>query len=323
MKTLLIAVCVVVLPLAADAAGRRPGRFQRAAGWQELASGLPGAYAYLGRLRLTQEQKEMLGEVYKEWSGRWREAAARAAAGVPRLSDKERQSPAKMRAYYVKRREARAKAKPAPPIEKVGNLLTPEQLGKVLEANRAVADWNKWLAENLPKWDAKLDAVLGPRPEGLTDQKQRAFSGLRDYLPGGALLGRLGLTEAQETALMELGVGRNRAYAELVGPLGPALRAAPLSGSQTAAVQGAVRNTGWDAVKAAHGASIRKQLSAEQLAKLAKAVAVVEERDKAISTRYAEYVAALSKILSGPQVQGRSALPKTKGTRAAGDAGKK
>ncbi len=300
MKKVLALALVLSVPLSAHAAQRRfQGRRQE--GWRSLAYGLPGAYGMLDRLTLSNDQKKQLDEVYKDWSGKWRKAAEEAGQKIPRLSEEDRKDRNKLRAYWIQRREAYRKARPEPPVDKVGDILTPDQLGKVLEANQTVAGWLKWLAEQMPKYDKKLDALLGPAPEGLTPAKQRLYDNLDNYMDGGALLGRLGLTAKQETELQELGKTRSTdAYSSIVAPLDPSLRGAKLSAAHAGAVRDAIRDDGWDLFKEAKREEVEKVLTQEQRDLLAKALLVVRERDKAIWKRYSDYLEDLGKIIPKP-----------------------
>jgi len=298
-KVLALALVLVVLPSAHAAQRRFWGR--RAPGWRLLVYRLPGAYGMLDRLDLSDDQKKQLGEIYKDWSGKWRKAAEAAAQNIPRLSEEDRKDRSKLRAYWMKRREAYRKARPEPPVDKVGDILTPDQLGKVLEANQTVAGWLKWLADEMPKYDKKLDELLGPAPEGLTPAKQRTYDGLGNYMSGGTLLGRLGLTAEQEAALLELGKTRSTdAYLSFVAPLDPSLRGAKLSAAHARAVRNAVRSDGWDTVKKAKQEQVEKVLTQQQRDLLAKAVSVLNERSKAVCERYSDYLEDLEKILPKP-----------------------
>ena len=302
MRTARLALVVLVaLTSGAHAAGRGRRQARQVPGWRRLAYYLPGAFAYVDRLALSNEQKKVLDETYKDWSGKWRSAATEAAKGLPALSQQDRKDPRKVRAYRQKRWLVWQKSQPTPPVELVSDVLTPEQLGKVLAANQVVAGWNKWLKEHLPAYEKRLDEILGAKPDDVAPGEERAYRNLEDYLPGAALLGRLGIGDKEKAKLQAMGRRQTADYGRVVGPLGPALRAATLSNDETYAVRHAVERKRWPDVKQARAAEIEALLTEEQKAKLSKALAVAKERDAAVAERYKQYVAELEKLLVRPK----------------------
>jgi len=295
---------IVVLPAGARAQheGRGYGGARGKADWRYLTYNLPGAYALLDRLDLAEAQQKVLSEVYKRYMIEHRKAYAAVAKELPRMAAGDYKDAKKMKAYYARRDELLKKHKAAPPVEEVSDILTPDQLGKILEANQVIAGWEKWLLAHLAAYDKKLDELLGPVPEaeegGYRYMAHYTYRVLDAYVRGAAALGgRLGLTEQQKAALAELEKGRYAQVTAMTGPLSPSLRSGKLKMDHAAAVRSAVNKEAWAKANEAHRQAVEKLLTKEQGDALAKGMKILEERDRAICERYAGYVEDLSKIL--------------------------
>ncbi len=301
---LLPLLMIVVLPAGARAQyeGRGYGGARGKGDWRYLTYNLPGAYALLDRLDLSEAQQKALSEVYKRYMVEHRKAYAAVTKELPRIAARDYKDGKKMKAYYARRDELLEKHKAALPTEEVSDILTPDQLGKILEANQVIAGWEKWLLAHLAACDKKLDELLGPVPEaeegGYPYMAHYTYRVLDAYIQGAAALGgRLGLTEQQKAALAELGKGRYAQITAMIGPLSPSLRSGKLKTGHAAAVQSAVNKEAWAKVNEAHRQAVEKLLAKEQRDALAKGMKVLEERDRAICERYAGYVEDLSKVL--------------------------
>ena len=265
--------------------------------WRSLGHRLPGAYRFIDRLNLTEEQQELLGKVYQDWASKRREAYAAVMKQIPSLSAEERKDPEKVKAYYAKRSDLLRKAQTPPDIDLVTDILTEPQLAKIQEAGKVLAALDAWLADHLAQYDKKLDALLGPVVSEKPQAEQYRYQMFEVYLKGGALLGRLGLTEQQDEALQGL---RKRYYAEfsrMLAPLSISLANAKVSYTNLQGVRSHVGRKGGEAIRHRYREQIKEVLTKDQQALLEQAVQIVEERDKAVWERYSAYLLELEAIL--------------------------
>ena len=104
MRTLAVLVLAVLLSATGLAAGRedleidkewekrraeaaaRQKEYQAKYGWRSLTYSLPGGFALVGRLELTDEQKRTLGEVASAWTKERREATAELQKQLPKMT---------------------------------------------------------------------------------------------------------------------------------------------------------------------------------------------------------------------------------------------
>jgi len=303
MKKLLLVLCVFGVPTLAVAAQAERGRERVTRGkghptWRALAYRLPGGYGFLDRLDLSEEQQKVLGEIHTEWATRWSKAYRAAMSEIPRLTREDYKDRKKVRAYNAKARAAYRTVQVAPPTELVANVLTPEQLGKVLEADKVVEEWAKWLTAHLDQYGTKLDAAVGPAAEDPALAAPYAYGALDAYLPGAAgLVERLGLTEEQRAALEKLSAERQTEYHRLMAPLVPSLRRHTRLADQQYAIRSALSKRIWEDVAAKQRGRVEALLTTEQKEKLAKGVKVIQERDVQIADRYKVYAEKVDKVL--------------------------
>lgn len=294
----LVAMAILAVPMSADAAARRGGRVRgNQPSWKSLASQLPGAYALLDRIGLSDQQKKVLGEVDKEWGTARRKAFGAVRGQLPRMSREDWGNAEKARAYRAKLNELRAKANVPAPVDQVSNVLSPEQLGKIMRANEVVGEWNKWLAEHLAKYSKKLDGILGPEVADYAGGRQ-VSGALNGYAKGAAqLASRLKLTQDQTTALQEVGKQRFAQYQATTTPLPGMLRAAKVQASYLNPIQNLVSREAWGQVDETSRKAVEGALTAAQRNGVAKAMPVLEERDKGIYVGYLLHLDKLAKIL--------------------------
>jgi len=304
-KTLFVAVAAVLTALSVHAAEEPAVPRSDGQGWRTLVRFLPGGYRFIDRFPLSAEQRRALTRIYRDWEPKRYEACLSAMRKLPPLSDQDRKDPAKVRARRAKARELLRKSEIPPPVEQVRKVLTAGQRATILRAEQVLASWGKWVNENMPTYERKLDAVLGPAPEG-TDP--RAWQELQRHVNGAELLGRLGLTKAQETAIRRLSAAaRQAAYAEAVQLLRPGGGTAD---RHLAAVRAAVVARIDQQVSAKTPQALLKLLTSDQRTRFLRALDVVKERDQAVCKRYSKYAASIRRIFDpAPSPRKREPAP--------------
>lgn len=312
MKKLLVPALLLVSAsvFAAEQGGQAAGRPKRQrdqyarrykTSYYGLAYALPGAYGLINRLELSDEQKKVLGEVYSEYTTRQRKAYAGIRAKLPRLSREDWRDPEKRAAYTKEYRELMKTQKATISVEAVANVLTPDQLGKILSANELCANWQKWVVEYLIGTGNELDGVLGPEPAEVDAAKRALLARLAYYIKGGALLYRLGLTKEQHAELEKL-AGEARAQRSAVGAMTRlSLAGDKLTPGQASAARSAIFAKAYQQIRERHAARAEGLLTQVQKDKLAKAAAIIDSRDKEIATRFIDYITKVDKILPAPR----------------------
>ena len=297
MRRLWMVAAVLAIPWSARAA-QENGSPQRVYGsWRALAYQLPGAYRFIDRLDLTEEQQKALDKVYKDWSTERRELMRRALETLPPLTAEERKDPERLKAYYAKRTDLYKAAQIPPPVALVNLILSDEQVERILEANKVVEAWRKSLAECMETYDAKLDGLLGPAPEGQPASRTYMYRMFDALIPGGSLLVRLKLSDKQTAALEGLRKRYYTEYREKLAQLSLSLRGGQISYAHMRAARRSVGAKAQAEVKEQHRKLLRKVLTEAQQSLLADAGKIVEERDKVIWDRYLRYVEEFSAIL--------------------------
>ncbi|MFO7898777.1 MAG: hypothetical protein R6V58_06915 [Planctomycetota bacterium] len=309
MKRLLIALLVFVVSAGALAAeegeqgrGRRYGRGRGKASVRMLAAQLPGAYSLLPRLDLSDEQKEVLAEIYGDWAKAKRAAWKKVQGRLPRMSREDWQDPDKRAAY----REVRDKVQPAPPVDKVANVLSPEQLGKILKVNEVTAEFQKWLVELLTAYEKKLDAEVGKLPEqedkAAWRRDYKVSHVLSTYARGaGGLAERLGLTEKQEEALRALYPARHAPWAEQLALLGAVLNEGKLERSEAASIRTALTSRVREDANARTRKEVGEILTRSQERAIDKGLSLLEDRDGKILERYTTFAESVDAVLPPPR----------------------
>ena len=164
-----------------------------------------------------------------------------------------------------------------------------------------IAAWNKWLTKELPKFDRKLDAELGPNPEGLTRAESYQYQHLTRLLKGARLLARLGLAEQQLADLKKLGrTAYHRSYEERAA-FGRLVDKDKIDEAVEQAVEDALENTRTERRKRSVRAAIKEVLTLEQSAKFERGLKILEERDAAIRQQYSRTLSALEAALPPPK----------------------
>ena len=288
------------MPLGAWAVEGAAAQERYVGAWRSLAYQLPGAYRFIDRLALTEEQQKALDKVQKDWAAQRQEAYGAAMKDFPPLSAEDQKDPQKVKEYYAKRTDVLKAAQVPPPVDYVHDILTEDQLNKISEARKVMEGWERWLAQNLGEYDRKLDGILGPAPEDPTGTKQYTYQMFSGFVAGGSLLGRLRLTPAQDAALQEIRKQYYSEYGSLWAPLGQPPAGGVVSYQQMNAVRAAIATKGWAELKEKYRILVDRLLTEEQRERLAKALAATEERDEAVWKRYSQYVADLSAILPVP-----------------------
>ena len=312
MKKLLVTALLLASAsaFAAGQAGQPAGRAKRQqapdvrrykTGYYGLAYALPGAYGLINRLELSDQQKKVLGEVYSEYMTRSRKAYAAISAKLPRLSGEDWQNPEKRAAYTKKYRELMKTQKATVSVEAVANVLTPDQLGKILSANELCANWQKWVVEYLTRTGNELDGVLGPEPAEVDAVKKALFAGFAYYVKGGPLLYRLGLTKEQHAELEKVAAEARAQYGAVGTMTRPSLAGDKLTPEQASTARSAITAKAYQQIRERHAARVENLLTQVQKDKLAKAAAIVDARDKEIATRFVDYVTRVDKILPAPR----------------------
>ncbi len=270
-------------------------------GWTYMTNALPGAYSLIGRLDLNAEQKKIIGDLVKSWATKRSTAYAAANAKVPHLSAAAK-DPAKRAEQAKKWREAYNEAMGEPPVEKIADLLDPEQFGKILEANETLAGWAKWLAECMATYDKKLDEAVGPAADDpALKGPSMALYLLEAYQKGTMLLAsRLGLTKEQLAALDELQGKSWGEYAASAGLAGPMLRTDPPM-RDAFRYQNVLRAAGINNRTKKNREAVTKLLTEDQKAKITKALPLLQQRNKDVWTSYQGFAAKVDKILPPPK----------------------
>ena len=303
MKRVLLLAAILAAAASSRAAELSVAGYRFYGSWRSLAHQLPGAHRFLDRLDLTEEQQKALGKVHKDWLAERREAYALARKGVPPLSAKDGSDPQKRTAYYERLREALRKAQVPPPVALANDILSEEQQGKLAEADKVIEAWDKWLAERMTKSEAELDEVLGPASESQPVATQYAYTLFGSLVKGGELLGRLRLSEEQDTGLQDLRKEYYAEYSAMMGPLyqslGP-LGRGKVPHASSMAVRVAIAKKGGAQVKEKYRRKLQSLLTKEQQNLLSMAHNITQERDRAIWDRYSQYIQDLSAILPPP-----------------------
>ncbi len=281
----------------AEAAARQK-EYQVKWGWWSLTYSLPGGFALIGRLDLTDEQKKTLGEVASAWTKERREATAELQRQLPKMTAEDYKDPDRRKAYYDKRKELAAKLKVEPPVDRVCEVLTEKQLDKIGGAHQIIVAWSKWVQETVPAYEKRLTDAVGPAPEKETTADRYMFSRLAPALPGATLLGRLGLPEETTKELRKVAgwgfapgsAARRRAALEL-------LKSQKVPARSATAVREAVMGGETERRTEKRRQAVKGLLAADHVQRLAKGAAIVKERDEAVAKKYAECVEKLNKVL--------------------------
>ncbi|MFO7898776.1 MAG: hypothetical protein R6V58_06910 [Planctomycetota bacterium] len=301
MNRLLTVLTLLTVAAAAPAGEGTVAQYEFYGRWRHLARQLPGGYRFIDRLDLTEEQKKALDNVYDDWQTERREQRAEALKSLPKLSKGDRKDKAKVRAYYEKRRDLLRETAVPPPVELVGDILTADQLARIREANQVVDEWNRWLAAHVKKYEARLDALLGPVPADEPASQRYAYRAFAPYLDGGEMLGRVGLDGPQTEKLQSMRKEYYREYSAMMGPLWQSLRDTEVSAGAVRTVRTAISHKGRSKIQQQYGQKLKEILTDEQLAQLRRADAIMKERDAAIWERYERYLAEISAILPYPE----------------------
>ncbi|MFW6107933.1 MAG: hypothetical protein ACOC70_01910 [bacterium] len=307
MNRLLGVLTLLTVATAALAGDQTVAQYAFYGRWRHLARQLPGGYRFIDRLDLTEEQKKGLDKVYDDWQTERRERRAEALQSLPKLSKEDRKDKAKLRAYYEKRRDLLRGTAVEPPVDLVSDVLTTDQLAKIQQADQVVNEWNRWLAAHVKKYEAKLDALLGPVPADEPAARRYAYQAFAPYLEGGEMLGRVGLDEAQTEKLQDMRKEYYRQYSAMMGPLWQSLRDTEISAGTIRTVRTAISHKGRSRIQEQYGETLKEILTEEQLVQLREADAIVKERDAAIWERYQRYLAEISAILPYPERPGKPA----------------
>lgn len=323
-KVVLLAV-VIGVQAVASAQGNPPygqgpgGGHGKPGAWRQMAFFTPGVYRLLDRLNLTEDQQNVLDEIAAEWNAKHRKADAEARKKSGELSAEDYRDPAKARAVYEKYNAAMKEANVAPPTDQIAAVLTPEQLGKILEVEQALAAWKKWLADHMAKYDKMLDEAVGPavkddHPHYGLAIKCRA---LENYTKGAAALSpRLALGKEQIDALHELATTANTEYQALSDQVRTLLATMPWE--QSGGTHAVLNSALWAECGAKQKKGAEKILADAQKAAIVKGLAIIEERDKPICERLAEVTAKVEKVLPRPKAGAAGARPGAPGEGKAG-----
>jgi Spy/CpxP family protein refolding chaperone len=274
-------------------------RFQ--GGWRLLAHRLPGAYRFIDRLNLTEEQKKALAKISMDWAAERRELLTEVARTLPNLTKEERKNPEKVKAHYAKRREIYQSAQVPAPLALVSDVLTDDQIARIVQAGKVLDSWRKWLADHLEKCEARLDKVLGP-DDAETASGQKLGRLFVRQVPGGELLGRLDLSNAQVEKLEAIRKNYYADYSDKLGALNRSLQGGSgLAAHQVSTVRRTIgsrlRSTG----EKKNHELIRQALTKEQRERLDKAIDITRERDDALWKRYQQYLQELSAVFAAAE----------------------
>ena len=265
--------------------------------WRSLIYRLPGAYALLDRVKLTDDQNKVLGEISLEWRKKWDAARDEAVKQVRRPDRKDMTDDAKRAAYYAACRKAGEKARPPLPMDAARSVLTMEQVDRLDSVDQAVKDWQTWLRTTVDESEKKLDKLLGATPGKSDWARLRVLRAVRPYVEGGQFLTRLGVTAEQKAALddalkaraLPLPPARARqAFSKVTYGRHRDLYSALSSGSTQQRA---------DAIRA----KVNDVLTAAQRKTLAAAAAIASARAKAIAVRFEAFRARLDKVLPPPK----------------------
>jgi len=302
MRKALLVILLLVVPAAAQAQGRGARgrrRYSREPTIASLASVLTGGHCLIDRLSLTADQKKVLLEAYKQWSAKRAKVGREVWAKLPKMSREDWRNAKKVAAWRAQRQKLMDEAGIKPPVEQVNDVLTPEQFGKIAEANKAVAEWETWLLAHVATYDAKLTAAIGPDVPEQTAPPRYAYRSLDTYEPMGAqLAGRLELTDEQHAALRELRRGYVTRYNQVRSTLHPLVQSGKMTREQVSNLQAVITATPTaEKAREEQRAAIGKLLTPQQRQEIQKGLLILEERNKAIRERYPKYAAALDKVL--------------------------
>jgi hypothetical protein len=307
MKKLLIVALILAASTTALAQQRRRGG-RRPRDYRALSSSLSGGYALVTRLTLTDDQKKVLTEVYSEYSKQYYTASRAVYAKLPKMERSDWSDPVKYAKWSSQRRELMKTQAPKPPVDKVTNVLTAEQLDKVLEAHAVYETWLKWLVEYMAKSEKDLAAAIGVEPEKADPTQERLFRSLARLLDGATLLDRVELTAGQIAELEKLRAAYSAEYSSLNSLLRPATRSDKLTRAQRDTAQSAVWDQAFTELRERHGKKVAEVLTQAQKDKLAKGLELIKARNQDISTKYVAYVKDVDKILPAPKRKAGTAV---------------
>ncbi len=270
--------------------------------WRSLLYQLPGAYRFLDRLDLTEEQQKALTRIYNEWAAERRGAYRDIAAKLPQLSAEDRKDPEKLKAYMIRYAELYKAAQIALPIELVDDVLSDAQLAKIREATRVMEEWEQWLAAHMAKYAKTLDELLGPVPafEAQGAGQSFVFRTYESLVKGGELFGRLGLSSAQTEELKSLWGQYQTEYGSRLTALGHQSSEGPVPLQQQMEARRIIAAKTQEQIRDKYSKLAMEILTPQQRDLLAKATDLIEERNKVLWERYEHYVFELSAIMPMP-----------------------
>jgi YD repeat-containing protein len=263
---------------------------------------MPGAYRFVERLDLTDEQKSALDRIAADWMAERRSAQTKTMNEMGKLGPEARKDPEKVRAHYAKLRERLEEMRPEPPVDLVEDVLTEEQRKTIGEAGKVTAEWTQWLAGAIEANNRKLDKVLGARDEATGDPMRYRYHAYGQLLAARwRLASRLQLTDAQAAALESL---YKEYSSESRMVMTSALRDARSDGipsAEASQIGSMVRVRMRNALLEKYRARAQDLLTSDQRSALDEAERIAKERDEAVWERYQQYMAALSSVLPGPE----------------------
>jgi Spy/CpxP family protein refolding chaperone len=289
----------------AKGARRKAGHY---AGLYGLSYSLPGGYALVNRLELSDEQKGMLGKIGQEYQKKRYALQRQAHAKLPKMDREDWRDSVKMAEWRRRREELLAEADLEPPIEKVGDVLTPEQLGKLLAGHAKYQEWIEWLTAYLAKTDAELDRLVGAVPDEPDSGHQTLFRWLALLVQDAGLLERLDLSEEQMVRLRELRDDYAKASRSARRLVRPWTRAEKLPAEDASTIRSVLSVGVYRGVREKYRAKIEAVFTDEQKHRLGKARALLEKRDDAVTQKYLAYIEDVDDILP-PRRKGPSAYP--------------
>jgi len=246
--------------------------------------------------------------------GRRTEKARQAVKGL--LTADQAQRLAKGAAIVKERDEAVAR-KYAECVAKLNKVLPPRKVSTVAvpavgapelpkQAGEVVAAWNRWLVEELPKFDFQLDAILGPEPDGVTLGQRYQHQRLEHLLKGASLLARLGLTDKQLAALGKLSRASYREAYQQRNTFTQLVAGGKIDKTLETAVKDALENTKDERSRRRTREAVRSILTLDQWAKFSLGLKIVEKRDEAIRRHHDQTLSDLQKALPPEKEQGRN-----------------
>jgi hypothetical protein len=281
-----------------------------ATAWRGLSYALPDGYGHLDKLDLSDEQKKALGDIYNEWNAKRKKARSEALKNLPKLSAEDRRDAKKIKEHYEKREEVLKEANVPAPLDAVRGALKPDQLEKLEAAARAEQKWAKWIREELPKFEKRLNQAVGAEPDKGTRTNSYMLRRLASILPGATLIPRLGLDEDTTRKLLDIARSGHRRVSREARRAEYELRKMQRLDPDYGRTVGHALVVGREADSNKEKlAEISKLLSAEQQAKLAKGAAILRERNTAIWERFAVRRAALEKALPSAKSAATAANP--------------